>query len=240
MISKNSIPIDEIIARAKIQLRVGNTSEHDDYLEIMISEGLRHLDAITLYEKRQCNIDIVDNKAELPKGFQKLLGMRFIKTTLETQIINGVPTQVPVPSCSTVFYVDTKFLNDCDCGNLFPFALNYSQTAQIVNGIIHFNSGNIESGVLQVAYMGLNTDKNGRILIYEEYERALSAYACYMFTMAYSEEKSIGLADRYYETWKAQKAWIKGGAWKDEFARTKMEISATINALVVDQTVNWQ
>ncbi len=239
MISKNTISINEVIARTKVQLRVDSTTEHDDYLEMMLSEGLRHLDALTLYVKGQCLLDIVDNKAELPKGFQKLLGMRFIQTVTTTETIDGVEVQTSTPRCSTVFYVDTKFLNSCACENVAGF-VDYSNTAQIVNNFIHFNSSaTIESGQIQVAYMGLNVDEHGRILVYEEYERGLAAYACYMFTMAYPEMYPIGISDRYYETWKAQKAWIKGGAWKDEFQRTKAEVSATVNALVMDQTVNF-
>ncbi len=239
MISSTPISIDQIISRAKIQLLIGNTSEHDDYLEIMISEGLRHLDALTLYVKKQCTLDIVDNKAELPKGFQKLLMMRFIAAELDPVVIDGVEVPQSLPRCYPVFYVDTKFLNSCDCVNSVGWN-DYSGTAQIVNNVLHFNSAsNMESGQIHVAYMGLNTDENGRILIYEEYERALSAYACNKFTMAYFEKYPIGLSDRYYEEWRAQKAWIKGGAFKDEFQRTKMEISSTINALIIDQTVNW-
>lgn len=238
MISKTSISIDEVIARAKIQLRISNTTEHDDYLEIMISEALRHLDALTLYVKKQCILDIVDNKATLPKGFQKLLMMRFVVTELEPEIINGVEVPQSIPRCYPVFYVDTKFLNSCDCTN--PGWNDYTGTAQIVNNTIHFNTAtNMKSGQIHVAYMGLNTDEEGRILIYEEYERGLSAYACSMYTMAYPEQYPLGLSDRYNEIWKAQKAWIKGGAWKDEFNRTKIEIASVINALVMDQRVNW-
>lgn len=239
MISRTPISIDSVLARTKIQLRIDSTTEHDDYLEIMISEALRHLDAITLYVKKQCTLDIVDNKATLPKGFQKLLMMRFISASLEPEIIDGVEVPRSLPRCYPVFYVDTKFLSSCGCDNYLGWT-DYTGTAQIVNDTIHFNSSTtMESGQVHVAYMGLNTDENGRILIYEEYERGLSAYACYMFTMAYSEKYPIGLSDRYQATWTAQKAWIKGGAWKDEFLRTKMEVSATVNALIMDQTVNW-
>lgn len=238
MISTSTISIDEVIARAKIQLRIENTSEHDDFLELMISEGLRHLDALTLYKKKQCQLDIVDNKAELPKGFQKLLGMRFITTVVTTEIVDGVEVETSRPSCSTVFYVDTKFLNSCACENI-PGVTDYTSTAQIVNNTLHFNSSNIESGQVQIAYMGLDTDENGKLLIHEEYERGLSSYACGQFTLSYSENYPLGLSDRYMATWVAQKAWIKGGAWKDEFQRTKMEVASLVNALIVDQTVNW-
>lgn len=237
MISKSTISINEILTRTKAQLRILNTSEHDDYLQLMISEGLRHLDALTLCVKRQCTLDIVDNKSELPLGFQRLLGMRFIDTKLQPIIIDGVSVPQSLPSYSTVFYVDTAFLNSFNIAN--SNFVNYTNTAQIVNNTLHFNSNNIESGTIQIAFMGLNVDEEGQLLIYEEYERALSSYACYMFVMAYNDIYAIGLADRYYEIWKAQKAWIKGGAWKDEFTRTKKEISSFINALVIDQRVTY-
>lgn len=242
MISRNEISIDEVLARTKVQLLIANTTEHDDYLEMMISEGLRHLDAITLCKKKQCILDIVDSKAELPKGFQKLLGMRILKTVLMNQQVNGIMQQVPIPICSPIFYVDTIFLNNCECDNLNGNNIlqNFRDTMQISGNTIHFNSNNIESGQVSLAFMVLNVDEFGRILIYEEYERALSSYASYMFSLAYLQDnRSVAMADRYYAIWVAQKAWIKAGAWKDEFQKTKMEIASMVSALVSDQTVNW-
>jgi len=239
MISKNVITIDDVIARTKIQLLIGNTTEHDAYLEIVISEALRHLDSISLYVKRQCTLDIVDNKAELPKGYMKLLGARFTSTVLMNQYVNGVVTLVPITTSAPIFYVDYAWFNSLSIPINNDFFRNYSNTFQIVNGVIHFNSMDIESGTIDIAFMGLNVDEQGRLIIYEEYERALSSYACYMFTLAYAEQKGVGISDRYYETWKAQKSWIKGGAWKDEFQRTKMDVASAVNAMVIDTSVNF-
>lgn len=238
MISKNTISIDEVIARVKPQLRISNTSEYDLYLTMIISEALRHLDAVSLYVKRQCTLDIVDNKAELPIGFMKLIAMRFIGTTLVNQVINGVMQQVSVPYSQRIYYVDKQFLNDSSIPNS-QLLCNFNNTAQIINNYLVFNSDSVLTGTVELAFMGLNVDENGQILIYEEYERALASYACYMFTLAYPNELGVGISDRHYGVWVAQKAWIKGGAFKDQFQQNKLEIAAAICALVSDKTVNW-
>jgi hypothetical protein len=239
MISHTPISIDECLSRVKIQLRLGSTTEHDDYLEIMISEGLRHLDALTLYVKRQCTLDIVDNRAELPKGFMKLLGMRFMNTQLINQMIDGEMVLAPIVTGSPVWYVDKKFLSDCGFTNSTSLLTNFQDTCQIVNNVIHFNSGNIESGTIQVAYMGLNTDEHGRLIIYEEYERALASYACWKFTQSHFNDYPANVRQDYQIEWVNQKAWIKGSAFKDEFQRTRMEVAAAANAMVSDKTVDW-
>ncbi len=243
MISKTPISIEEVISRCRVRLKLGSTAEYDDYLEMSISEGLRHLDMLTLYVKQQATLDIQDNKAELPCGFMQLLGARFLKTVLTTTFVNGhMVNNVPIPVCSPVFYVDKKFLSDCGCNmnDSNSILQNFRDTMQIVNGYIHFNSGNIESGKLSIAFMGLNVDQNGRILIYPEYERALTYYAMSQFQEdILMDNRSIGLADRNYQKYVAQKAWLKGGAWKDEFQRTKLEVASMASALISDQTVNW-
>lgn len=230
-----TITFDSVIARAKIQLRIGNTTEHDDFLEIAINEAISSLGALTLYKKSQCTLDIVDNKAELPKGFQKLLGMRFLTTIIETTTLNGVEITTSTPRCSPVLYVDTKFLNSCACENTAGFT-NYTYACQIVNNTIHFNSNSIESGEIQVAYMGLNTDEYGRFIVYADYERALMSYACWRFTQSFFEMYPANLRQEYQQDWVNQRAAIKASAWISEFQKTKMEISAIVNALVADQT----
>ncbi len=243
MISRVPISIDEIISRAKLSLRITNTTEHDDFLEVVISEGARHLDALTLYKKCQETLQIKDSKAKLPNNFQKLLGLRLQKTELVTSFINGQMVQnIPIPVCSPIFYVDKTFLSDCGCNNSDGNNIlqNFRDTMQIINGYIIFNSQNIESGTCQLAFFGLNVDENGRLILYSEYERGLSAYACAQWFLAFpNDNRSIAQYDRYMAIWVAQKSWIKGGAWKDEFQKTKMEIASMVNALVSDQTVNW-
>ncbi len=244
MISSVPIEISEVISRAKTRLKIANTTEYDDYLEQSVSEGLRHLDMLTLYVKRQATLNIADGKAELPCGFMKLLGARFLKTVLTTSFVNGIMvTNVPITVCSPIIYVDRAFLNDCDCNNNINgngMLQNFRDTMQIVNGYIHFNSNIIESGQLSLAYMGLNVDQYGRILVYPEYERALVYYACSQFQEdILMDNRSIALADRNYQKYVAQKAWLKGGAWKDEAQRTKAEIASLTSALLQDQSVNW-
>jgi hypothetical protein len=81
------ILIDEVIARAKMQLRIATTTEHDDTLEVFISEALDHLDCASQLVKKQCCIDVCDHVSELPKGFVRILGLRPVCSDTTTNSI---------------------------------------------------------------------------------------------------------------------------------------------------------
>lgn len=212
----STIHIDEVIARTKLQLGLTHTTEYDDYFTLMINEGLRHLDCLSLLVKKVCKIDIIDNKAQLPCGFVRLLAARTIDT-------NDI--------WNTITYSDLKFLNKTGCDT--NEVNNYTDSFQINNGYIVFNN-NTESETVMVAYMGWNTDDDGKLLIYADYERALSSYCAYQFTLSFFESYPESIRSDYKRTWIAQKNWIKGNDAKADFQNTKLEIQITVNAMCLN------
>ena len=224
----NEISVEEIIASCKMQLRIDHDNSHDDYLDMMIQEGIRHLSALSIFKKRQCDIEIVDLKSRLPKGFHRLLGLRFKRKTSPNSTTE---------TCFTLLYVDKKFLSDAGCTVNSTVIRNFNQGFQIQHGFIHYNS-DINATEATLAFLGLNLDEDGNIIIYEDYERALRNYACYQFTLSYSEQFKEATIERYKREWMSQKGWIKGNDAINDFQNNKFEIQKSFNALLTSDRVN--
>lgn len=212
----STISENEVIARIKVQLRLTHTTEYDDYFSMMVNEGVNNLDTLSTLTKKICRINVSDLKAKLPCGFVQLLGLRYTSEDV---------------NCISLLYVDTKFLTQCGCDTTDTSP--YGQSFQINGGYMHFSSSFAGTQVT-LAYLGANVDDDGRLIIYENYERALSSYACYMFCLAHSEMYRADVIDRYYRTWMAQKSWIKATDNQENFNNNKAEISHTINAMTIN------
>lgn len=220
---KATISIDEVIARTKMQLRLSDTSQ-DDYLEVLINEGLKHLDTLSLTTKKQKCICVSNGRAKLPCGLVKLLALRYKATRYDGKQVNVSPV-----------YIDKNFLRSCGVADdTLGLYEDYFNSFQINDGFIYFSSGlSIEE--VEIAYLGYHTDDKDRVIIYELYERALTNYACFMFTMAYPENYNQYLIEKYQRTWIAQKNWIRGKDAKEDFENTKFQIGKIYNALLVSR-----
>ncbi len=213
----STISVNEVLTRAKLQLRIFDSSQ-DDYLQILIYEALRHVDALPMLIKKQEKLCVSEGRAKLPCDFNKLLAV-----ITETQCEDGGKNV-----CTQQIYIDKPFLRECDIKcNSFD---DYSGTMQINAGYLFLS--NVDE--VHIAYMGLNTDKDGNLVIYEDYERALMNYACAMFMMAFSENYNQYLIDRHNRTWIAQKNWLRGEAVRNDFDNTKFQIKKIFNAIVLN------
>lgn len=218
------IGIDEIIARTKVQLRIATTTEHDDTLELFISEGLDSLDCSSQLVKKQCCIDVCDDHmAKLPKGFVRFLGLRPICSSGSAN-----------NRSSNIIYADISFLhkNSCSTSGL----CDYRDGFQINKGYIHFNS-DFTADKIDIAYLGLNVDEFGRTLIYKRYERALMNYACYQFSMAFKEEYTNYQTDMWNRTWVEQRTKIIGEDIVNDFMNDRYEIAKLMNGLIVSRNL---
>lgn len=210
-----TISIEEIVAGAKMQLRLTNTSEFDDFLTLYVNEGTRNLNCLSLFVKNQCNLEIIDLKSKLPDGFQQLLGLRFSTTTAGDTVFQNM------------LYVDRRYINTS-----VPNTTNYEDTFQIRNGFIHYNS-DINATEATLVWLGLNIDEFDRLVVYADYERALRAYACYNYALAFHEDFKESTTQRYENTWKAQKSYIKGNDVLNDFKNRKYEMSKIFKAFLL-------
>lgn len=225
-----TITVDSVIARTKAQLRLTHTSDYDSYLEMMVFEALDSLGGISQMVKKQCGITVSNGISKLPKDFVKLIGIR---ATVVQQ--TNDPIQAEFNRFNYLLYANTRFLNSC--------GVNVDGVAnggyQINNGYIHMNCGDIVITDAVLAYYGINTDAEGRALIYARYERALSSYACYMYAMAYAENYNQYIIEEYKRTWQLQRSKLTGEDNAYDFQLEKRQIMNIWNALTVSRSENF-
>jgi hypothetical protein len=226
----STISIDQVISRAKMQLKLNDGSE-EDFLEVLGNEALNNLDCLSLMKKQQKTLCISDCKAKLPCGYYKMLGLRFICSDIVDPENNTIRN-----NWNNFLYIDKNFLRDCGCevneNSTLPYR-DYQQTFQIVDGWIYFNSY-IDAEEVEIAYMGMNVDETGRLLIYEDYERAIVNYICWQFALTNIQLFNQYQIEKYERTWKAQKAKVKADDSRNDFQNTKYQIRKIFNAVLVN------
>jgi hypothetical protein len=137
MISKQ-ITLGDCVSRAKMQLGLASTSDNDIWFETLADEAAKHLQCLSIYVKKQCNVEIENGKFKLPCGFGRFIGMRFCDSD-NGAFLEGI-------------YADLKFLTlDCGCsGEEVRYGIIYvrimltripkrSQVAQRRNTMRHGN-----------------------------------------------------------------------------------------------------
>ncbi len=238
MIGKlEQITEEDVISAAKFKLRKTETTNFDDYFSFLIQEGARHLGALSLFKKQQCELEIIDGKTELPKGFYRMIGLRFFRNHPAPPIVDGQPFLL-THGCLPMLYVDRPFLHSCGCNTVMGGVSPFIGTFQIIGNFIHYNSSVRETHVT-ISYLGFNLNKEGRMIIYADYERALTAYCCYNFALSYSEEFKEATIERWHQEWLAQKNWVKGLDASHDFQQRKAEVQEIFSALLVSNTVNY-
>lgn len=210
-----TISIDEVVERTKMQLRLQNTTEHDDYLTVLVHEGLRKLNNLYQLEKFTCKLTVEDNKAELPKNFIRLLAI--------------------TADCFPMLYADLDFIKDCGCDT--TDLQWYRNTFQITGKYIHLKS-DTEVEEIRLAYYGLAVDDNGCMAVYEDFEPALMHYSCWLFGLAYPEDYPLNWLETHRRNWVAQKAYLKGMAQVEDFQRNKREIQTIFKSKLVSNLLN--
>ena len=234
------IGINEVVARAKIQLKLQNTSDYDNFLEMAIFEAMGSLGVLSMLVKDECPLDFTDRVAKLPDNFIKLIAIR---VDIKTDPNSNDPITTQIAQCGILLYADVPFMNRCGCndGGFFNFNLfNFPyQSFQINKGYVHLNgpSGTIANA--KIAYYGTNVDEDGKAIIYSRYERALFNYACYMFTLAHSENYNQYIIEKYESIWKAQRSMLRAQDVRFSFETEAREIQNILSAFVVSRAVNF-
>lgn len=227
-----TIPLTQCVASAKMQLRIGDTTDDDLWMEKLANEATRHLDCLSIFTKRQCSLDVHDGKSKLPNGFYRLLGLR---------LGNGF-------DCGQMFYVDMPFLNSCGCVDV-GLGVNFRNAVgafQIQNGYIIYSTNmtftdpitHVVTAVTSVdlAFIGLNVDSDGLMVVRDDMERGVTAYICWMYCLQNADKYNSYQIEKWEQIWKAQKMWIQSVDLQNQFMNTRRQIAQISNAWVVDKT----
>ena len=247
-LSYGQISVSDVIARAKMQLGISSTTEHDIWFETLANEAARHLDCLSVTIKRTCKLDIDGTTACLPKGLKQFIALRFVddcsgtSSTEDIQTVSQNTGNLNITTFSSLYsftnnavYADLKFLKTCGCDDDLGF-YDHPNLFEIQGNTIFFH-GTPPSTTALISFLGLNVDDNGMMLVYEDYERAMWNYICWCFCLQNFDRYPANLRSEYYSTWASQKAWIKSKEVAAHFKNTKRQVSEWANALVSDK--NW-
>lgn len=222
----NSISIEQVIASAKLTLRLQDSSDADNFLLLQIRYALSTIGSLDSFSKCRATIDIIDGTACLPKNFYKLLALRY--TAFNN---NGTQNSIN-PIFSGGLYVDQSFLYQQGCNDGIPNVNKaYIGSFQIVGDKIVLNSATYATQVT-IAYMGYYVDENGDPVINEQMEQALSSFACYRYALSFPEAYSPLQIGEWKKDWIAQATMVKGKAAARNFQNDKKEVMAITNSLV--------
>ncbi len=221
---------EDVISRIKFDLRLTDTTEHDTHFEILLREGLGSMNCISQLQKKQCDLPVEDNKVKLEGDL-----VRFIAARPKTWTVSEDQEENPL-RCATLIYADTAFLNQCGCDCNGVTNYRGMNGFQINKGYIHFNSDTSITS-LTVAYQGMWLDENGKRAIFERFERALNAYACWKFTRSWPEKYSFNTQESYRMEWANQREKMKGMDVKTEFEENRVYIAGMMRSLITSPIV---
>lgn len=223
----STITLDECVAVAKGKLGLRNT-DMDILLMDTANEAVRQINAGNIFSKElPVILEIVDKKAKLPCNYYGLLGLHF-----NSDDANNI-------ACQNIIYVDMEFLTSCGCTPP-QNSIAFTGVFEIVKGWMYFHQTPDNSTSVTLSYMGINQDTSGRMIVYEDFRRAVWSYVCYDFCLANQDEiKYRGQWQQHYNIWKAQKRWLTSEEFARKFHDEKHQIRAIMNAWVVDKR-NWR
>ncbi len=228
-----TLGINAVLSSVKAEFKI-EASDSDIWLFKMINESVRHVDLLTLFQKKTAILDVKNNIACLPCGFYRMIALRF-----------GQP-----PFCGTAIYVDIPFANSIGCcgGNvangtsgIFAFSNSFQiQGSNIVfNQAVNFDiNGNFMPDPITkcyIAYYGFDVDEDGLFNLYADMERAIVAYVCWKYARQNFKEYPTAVRNEYRQEWIAQKKWLKSNAYYNNFMDTRWQIAEQSNAILVDK-----
>ncbi len=244
------IPLTQIIASAKMRLRIGDSSDDDIFIERYANEGARHFDSLNTFIKKDCELEIVNGKAKLPNGFYQMLSVS------------------PFNS-GNFLYVDTPFLTSCGVRIPNNFISSHG-LFQIQDGYIYFsvernfsdnhgtsilgtssdpncaplNASSVQNGPpfqvhkIRFSYISMNVDDNGMMVVYSDMERGLVAYCVWMYMLDSPAGKYTAQQIQANEQiWTNQKSWYKSIQFQNNFRNTRRQVASVANAWITKK--NW-
>jgi len=202
--TNSHLSVEAIIAQAKEELNMENTSGFDFYFEDRALEGIKELKSLETYVHREAILPIdEDFTARLPKDFVKFNDDKqdFIR------FINGGETVI----CPPVVYTGGSFFkcNFIDSatdslGNNFTGVV----TVNISEDCIFFsNNANFES--VAIAYQGIRMNGDD-VFIPESHGRAITAYICWRFSRRFFKDFPQYNIASYQKEWSQGKRMLRG------------------------------
>lgn len=220
----------------------------DIWFTYLANLSIRHYDCLSIFKKQVCTVTVKDKKAKLPNGFNRILAAR----------VSGCQSGDNW-GWDNLIYVEQNYLTDCgltqctdsNWWNANGWNLLGQETFEIQDGYIYIHQEPMrvvtdpDTGLLEnvadpitsltIAYLGLAIENNGLMKAYEVMERGV---VCFIAARYWRRERDLAMYNTYNDEWKAQKGWVQGIQFQDNFRNTKRQVAEIASALIVDKG-NW-
>lgn len=226
------VNIQQVITRAKSMLRLMDSQENEEELQTMINSAARYrLHATNTYTVQSEDVDVEDHQASLPENYSNLYFFELSPSGCcccggNTEAL-GLPANYYCRSCPSIYFYDKSAVMGNNCGWYGDYF--YIQNNQI---ILPQNSN---ATSVKVYYDGFNTDSKGLMLIDEEQEEALAAYAAWQYALTYEEKYTREQRLEWKQMWQGQSGVLRGKRILRQFKLQKPQISLLVNAVLANQ-----
>ena len=189
------ISSESVITRTKFRLGLQDSTLYDAYIEKLIYEAARHLDAVSSYIISCTELEIDCHRAKLPDDFTQMICVKTVSpsgscTCSSTYDPETDPSPNGVSSactCGSYYIADRGVLTEfCNMGYNGSW---YGNVFDTQNGYFILPENNPATSV-RIWYRGLNVDEDGLMILDDFQERGLSAYAAYQFANSGSNYKA--------------------------------------------------
>lgn len=215
-----------VIARAKMELGIENTTDYDPYLLLKADEAMRQINDLSMFEFRTETVPMDSGTAPLPCGLVRVVAIWF--------------TDADGNRCTPAPYVHQEIVNYCDCDTSgCPILMGH--TYQINGNHIVFHSGSaMTASEVTVAFVGSRLDDNGQPCIPETHDRAVQAYIKWRYReMSASKQENpqkmqliVQLANANRQEFTNQKKYLQGLANQMLWLENKRAMGRNFNAWV--------
>ena len=205
------ISSEEVLVSVKLELRLTNTDDQDNFLDDLIDRGARRLGTTETYVIKDCEVESENNGFNLPKDAKQIIAFRS-----ENSCWNGV-------------FVDVAFFTQCGCNTAFP---SFFGIATINGRRVHFLTTVPDSTVFKIAYTLVNRDSHGFMKINEETKEALVNYTCWKYSTAYERDFTPEQRASWKKDYQDQAARCRGLAARRTFEKQRAQISSKMNAIL--------
>lgn len=214
------IPIEQIITSTKLMLEIGQTAQYDAELRLYINQGASQLYATNSLTLMCKTVPVDCYKAEIEQDF----------------LFFAFPDSSNVScSCGT---------ETCSCPTFYSFATPkdfavYKKagcTFGSAAGMFTYSGGylylpsTVTATEITYYYYGLATDEEGYVVLYPDYEIALSHYAAYRFVSTANKINKYSPEFRKitWQTWLAQFNRLTSEKFARQVRNSKDEIRSVM------------
>jgi hypothetical protein len=214
-----TVPLSDVRDQAKMMLRMQSDNSVDDEVEFWIIKGLGRLNCLSTLKKFNCEIEVCENMAKLPKGLVRLIAFR-------VPLGSAASTALDWNSPNFAYYYDAPFFKNYGISGNNDWG-SFGNFCQVNNGHLIFNYP-LAVDTIEISYIGANVDNCGNRIIYLRYMDALAAFSAYnigrdrMHEGVFAREQ----IQLWRSEWINQRNMIISEDQKNSFREKKNEIRA--------------